>query len=84
MNFSNRFLEYASEGVLAFYILHQTVIIILGYHIVQTDYSILVKYISINVISFALIVGIYETIVKRFAVLRVLFGMRPLQKKIET
>jgi peptidoglycan/LPS O-acetylase OafA/YrhL len=84
MNFSNRFLEYASEGVLAFYILHQTVIIILGYHIVQTDYSILVKYISINVISFALIVGIYETIVKRLAVLRVLFGMRPLQKKIET
>lgn len=84
LNFSNRFLEYASEGLLAFYILHQTVIIVLGYHIVQTDYSILIKYLSINLISFTLIVAIYETMVKRFAVLRVLFGMRPLQKQIET
>ncbi len=84
LNFSNRFLEYASEGVLAFYILHQTVIIILGYYVVQTGHSIIVKYLFINIISFALIMAIYETLVRRFSILRALFGMRPLPRKIET
>ncbi len=76
LNFGNRFLEYASEGVLAFYILHQTIIIFLGYYIVNTDLSLIVKYTFINLSSFVLIAAIYETTVKRFGVLRVLFGMR--------
>lgn len=82
LNFSNRFLEYATEGVLAFYILHQTIVIISGYYIVNTDLSLIVKYIFINLVSFVVIVAIYDMIVKRFGVLRVLFGMRPMQKKI--
>lgn len=82
LNFSNRFLEYASEAVLPIYILHQTIIIIFGYYIVNTDFSLIVKYILINVVSFVLIVAIYDTIVKRFGVLRFLFGMRSMQKKI--
>jgi len=82
LNFSNRFLEYASEAVLPIYIIHQTIIIIFGYYIVNTDFSLIVKYILINVVSFVLIVAIYDTIVKRFGLLRFLFGMRSMQKKI--
>lgn len=82
LNFSNRFLEYVSEAVLPFYILHQTIIIILGYYIVQMDFSLIIKYIFINIFSFVLIVAIYETAVRRFGLLRVLFGMRSMQKKI--
>lgn len=80
LNFSNRFLKYASEAVLPIYILHQTIIIIFGYYIVNTELSLIVKYILINVVSFVLIVAIYDTIVKRFGVLRFLFGMRSMQK----
>lgn len=76
LNFSNRFLEYASEAVLPIYIIHQTIIIIFGYYIVKTDLSIIVKYMLINLITFVLIVAIYETTVRRFGLLRVLFGMR--------
>jgi glucan biosynthesis protein C len=75
LNFSNRFLEYASEAVLPFYILHQTVIIVLGYYIVNTDLSLMVKYIIINLLALFFTVAIYDTSVKRFGVLRVLFGM---------
>lgn len=82
LNFSNRFLEYASEAVLPIYIIHQTIIIIFGYYIVNTDFSLIVKYILINMVSFVLIVAIYDTIVKRFGLLRFLFGMRSMQKKI--
>ncbi len=76
LNYNNRFLEYASEAVLPIYILHQTIIIILGYYIVNTDFSLIVKYILINVVSFIIIVVIYDTTVRRIGVLRVLFGMR--------
>ncbi len=83
MNFSNSFLEYAGEGILAFYIIHQTVIIVLGYYTVQTDYSPIIKYAFINIFSFALIVAIYEAMVRRSALLRVLLGMRPKLKSVE-
>ena len=81
LNFSNRFLEYASEAVLPFYILHQTVIIVFGYYIVNTDLSLMVKYIIINLLALVFTVAIYETSVKRFGVLRVLFGMPVKAKK---
>lgn len=76
LNFRNCFLEYASEAVLPIYILHQTIIITLGYNIVNTNYSLIVKYILINLFSFIIIVAIYETTVRRIGVLRILFGMR--------
>lgn len=82
LNFSNRFLEYASEGVLPVYILHQTIIIVLGYYIVKTEFSIVVKYTFINVLSLVVIVAIYDLVLRRLAVLRFLFGMRPMSKKI--
>ncbi|UCG57381.1 MAG: acyltransferase family protein [Phycisphaerales bacterium] len=74
---ANRFLGYANEGVLPLYILHQTVIILIGYHIVQLDVAIVVKYVLITTLSFAAIVALYEPLIRRFNVLRFLFGMKP-------
>jgi surface polysaccharide O-acyltransferase-like enzyme len=76
LNHRNRFLDYASEAVLPIYILHQTIIICLGYYIVNTNLSLVIKYLLINFLSFILIIPIYDTIVRRIGVLRVLFGMR--------
>ena len=75
-NSPNRLLTYANEAVLPFYILHQTVIIVLGYAIVQTDAALMTKYLSINVAALCLTLAMVEGVVKRLAVLRVLFGMR--------
>jgi len=76
LNFRNRFLRYASEAVLPIYIMHQTIILILGYYIVNTNLSMTVKYVLINLFSFIIIVAIYEAIVRRIGILRVFFGMR--------
>jgi len=73
----NRFLRYASEAVLPFYILHQTIILVIGYHIVQLDISIVLKYVVITSLSFVAIGVLYEFLIRRFNVLRFLFGMRP-------
>jgi len=80
LNVNNRARAYASEAVLPFYLLHQTVILIVGWYIIPLEWSILPKYLVISISSFALIMGIYELLIRRFNVLRLLFGMR-LKKK---
>ncbi len=76
LNFTNRFLAHVNEMVLPFYILHQTVILIIAYFVVQTGLAIPLKYGITAVISFAVIVALYELLVSRIGVFRFLFGMR--------
>ncbi len=76
LNFNNRFLKYANEAVLPFYILHQTVIVTIGLFLKEWDAGVTLKYIIISASSFASIMVIYDLLVKRFNVLRFLFGMR--------
>jgi len=77
---STPFLKYANEAVLPFYILHQTVLLIFGYVIVQWAIPDLAKWAIIFVCSFTVIMVLYEFVVRRFNVMRVLFGMKPLSK----
>jgi len=73
------FLRHTSEMALPFYILHQPVIVLLGYHLVlPTEFSPLAKYVLIIVICLPIVVAIYELLVRRTSVLRVLFGLKPL------
>jgi glucan biosynthesis protein C len=71
------FLKYANEAVLPFYILHQTVLLGVGYFIVQWHIPDLVKFVLIAATSFAIIMGLYEYLIRRSDVLRILFGMKP-------
>lgn len=80
LNFNNRFLGYANEAVLPFYILHQPIILIIGFFVVQWSMGIPLKYLIISTSSFAAIVAIYELLVRRINVLRFLFGMRLKEK----
>ena len=81
LNFSNRFLRYANEAVLPFYILHQTVILAIGFYAVRIDIAIWAKYLIIAAISFLAIIALYDLLVKRINVLRFLFGMKPILRK---
>ena len=73
---TSAFLEYAKPAALPFYILHQTVIIVIGYQVVKWDAGVFVKFAAIAVASLVITVLIYEIIVRRVAALRFLFGMR--------
>ncbi len=81
LTFGNRFLTYANEAVLPFYMLHQPVILIVGYFIIRLHLPIAVQYATIAVLSFAIIMAIYEYLVRRSNLLRVPFGMKPLKKE---
>jgi len=73
-------LDYANEAVLPFYILHQTVILVVGYFVLQWAIPDAFEWMVVVVISFAAIIVLYEFLVRRFNVMRVLFGMKPTSK----
>jgi peptidoglycan/LPS O-acetylase OafA/YrhL len=77
---SKPILAYANEAVLPFYILHQTVLLSVGYFVVQWPIPDLLKWLIIAASSFAVIMGLYESLIRRASVLRFLFGMKLLPK----
>ena len=76
LNFSNKFLRYANEGVLPFYILHHSIIYIVAYYIIQWSGTVAAKFMLIATISFALILAVLALVIRRFDALRFLFGMK--------
>ncbi|KPK90053.1 MAG: hypothetical protein AMJ94_10430 [Deltaproteobacteria bacterium SM23_61] len=76
MNINNKFLPYGNEAVLPFYIMHHSVIYTIGYYVIQGSGNVVSKFLLISIISFAIIVAIYAILIRRFNVLRFLFGMR--------
>jgi glucans biosynthesis protein C len=80
LNRNNRVLAYANEAVLPFYILHQTVIIVIGFFVVQWDTGVGLKYLVISTTSLIGIMAIYELLVRRLNILRWLSGMKPVKR----
>lgn len=80
LTFNNKMLAYANEAVLPFYLLHQTIILCVGWFVIPLSMSLLPKYLIIAVIAFALIMAVYELLIRRFNIVRFLFGMRPKRK----
>lgn len=84
LRFSNPFLKYANEAVYPFYILHQTVIIILAYPIINWQVHWFVKFCYLSVATFLICLVLYHFLIKRINVLRVLFGMKAIREKPQT
>lgn len=80
LTFTNPFHKYASEAVMGFYILHQTVLLVIGYYVVEWTIPDFAKWTVIAVSSFVVIMAIYEFLIRRVNVLRVLCGMKPLTR----
>jgi glucans biosynthesis protein C len=74
---SSRALPRLNEAVLPFYILHQTVIVIIGYFIASWHTGTVVKYPLLVISSFTVIMLVYEFAIRRIPILRFLFGMKP-------
>jgi glucan biosynthesis protein C len=78
LNSNRPHLSYANQAVLPFYILHQPVLLCVGYFVVQWNIPPVLKFVIIDAISFAIIMALYEFVVRRFNVTRALFGMKLL------
>jgi glucans biosynthesis protein C len=76
LSFVNPLLVWAREASYPVYILHQTVIVAIGYYVIQCSWTPWTKYFVILVSSMSACFILYEGCVRRFAVLRLVFGMK--------
>jgi hypothetical protein len=65
-----------------FYVVHQTIIVIIGFFVVQLDLIVFLKYLIISSISFVIVLGLVM-VIKQFNVTRFLFGMGLKKKQVE-
>lgn len=75
-------LDYINQAVYPFYILHQTVIVIITYYVVQVNESILMKYLFTVILTFMVSMSVYHLFIRPFGVMRFLFGMKADKKKV--
>jgi len=61
--------------------LHQPVIIVVGYFIIRWDIAVLLKVLLITFTSFAILAGLYWLVIRRVNFLRVIFGMKMVNKE---
>jgi len=65
-----------TKPFLPFYILHHSVILLVGAYVVKWGGGVGTKFFMIAVVSMAIIMAIYELVVRRIYILRFLFGMK--------
>ncbi|MBA6390675.1 acyltransferase [Colwellia sp. BRX10-3] len=75
-----KWLHISNELIYPFYIFHQTVIVVIGYFVINWQMPLSIKVISLFALSFLITSGICYFIIKPFNILRFLFGLKPLNK----
>jgi len=69
-------LKYLNKAVLPAFMMHQTFIIVLGYHIISMEMSVFGKFSFILIGSLFLTFFIYECFIRRFPVFNYIFGIK--------
>ena len=80
MNFKHSILVPANISILPVYILHQTLIIVIGFYIVDTELSMLLKFTIITFTAIPAAVLLYK-LIQTNNVTRFLFGMKKKTSK---
>ena len=81
LNVKSRLLQYANEASYPFYILHQTVVVTIGFYVVQWNVGVLEKFIVISTGSLLITIVIYELLIRRINVARFLFGLKSISSQ---
>jgi surface polysaccharide O-acyltransferase-like enzyme len=80
LNYSNKWLVYGSDTIMPFYLLHQPVIVVIAFFVVQWDAGITLKLLVVVLGSLLVTLGLVE-VIKRISVLRGLFGIKTRRRE---
>ena len=83
LNKKHRWLKYLNEGIYPFYILHQPVIIVIGFFLVNWGLGVFWGFWALTLLSTLACVVMYWFLIRPFNVMRVIFGMKPKQARQE-
>ena len=81
LNKNSRVLSYANEAVYPFYILHQSVMMVIAFYIVDLNWGLACKFTLLLIGTFGISWILYEFGIRRYTWVRPLFGLK-LRKKI--
>ncbi|MVM36974.1 acyltransferase family protein [Spirosoma sp. HMF3257] len=77
LNWNHRFLPQLNEAVYPFYIIHQTVILLIGYYVLtKTSLGVYDGFLTISLSSLVACIVIYVLLIRPFTLTRVLFGLK--------
>jgi peptidoglycan/LPS O-acetylase OafA/YrhL len=76
LSFGNRLLTWARDASYPVYILHQTVIIMIAFKVIQQPWAPWIKYWLVLVATLLTCVLLYEFVLRRFAITRAAFGIK--------
>jgi glucans biosynthesis protein C len=74
----NRVVDYASESVLPFYVIHHPVVLVVASFVVAWNAGLWTKFAAIAVLAFAGTLALYEFGIRRWNPTRLVFGLRRL------
>lgn len=76
LDWSNQWLRFGQAAILPFFVVHHPVIIVMAYFVVQWNVGLLPKLLVVILGAFAVSLGLYEFVIRRVGLLRVMFGMK--------
>jgi surface polysaccharide O-acyltransferase-like enzyme len=71
-----KWLPYATEAVFSWYILHQTITVVVGYNLTQLALGPVVEPLLVLFATFGGCFAIHEFVIRRSRILRPLFGLK--------
>ena len=77
LNKKSKLLSYSNQAVYPFYILHQTVIMVIAHYLVNLEWSLGIKASIMVIGTFGISWFIYEFFIRRWNYVRSLFGLKP-------
>lgn len=80
LNKPGKLLAYCNQAVYPFYILHQTVTVIIGYYLTDLDWPLIPKFTIMLLGTFGVSWLIYELLIRRIKPLGFVFGVKPRLK----
>lgn len=75
LQFTTPAIEYLSRAAYPVYIIHMPILSLIAFWVVRMDVSILLKYLLIVVASLAISLAVYDALIRRVRVMRLLFGL---------
>ena len=78
LRFDSKLRKIGNEMIYPFYLLHQPVIILLGYFIIQFETNDFVKLIAVLLSSFVFTIALYFLVIRQSKYLRIIFGVKKI------
>ncbi|MBS4211204.1 MULTISPECIES: hypothetical protein [Neobacillus] len=76
LNFPHKAIPYMNEAAFPIYIIHQSVLVVIGYYVLTINLGMILSFFLIMVLTLLISWLIYEFIIKRTAITRWIFGVK--------